>query len=103
MAHLLFHRPFDAVTNQSEKSNSPVSTQPLPGAKIEPLVNLTTEYLTDNAEITHSFLLQKQSERSFPEPEPQLGSEFLGSSLMDVSNKTSSHEPQTEELSKQSL
>lgn len=93
VAHLLFHRPFDVTAKQSEARNLPVSIQALPGANAVSLVDLPTEYSKDNAELKHIVLPHKESESPFPATEPQLGSELHGSSCMDVSDKTSTHEP----------
>ncbi|CAM9002736.1 unnamed protein product [Rhodiola kirilowii] len=100
VAHLLFHRPFDVIAKHSETLNSSVSTQPLPESKTDSLVGLPTvqSESEDSTELKES-LSHKESEISLPETKPQLGTEFLESSCMDVSENASNHETCSEKLS----
>ncbi|CAM8878835.1 unnamed protein product [Rhodiola kirilowii] len=98
VAHLLFHRPFDVIAKHSETLNSSVSTQPLPESKTDLLVGLPTARSEDSTELKES-LSHKESEISLPETKPQLGTEFLESSCMDVSENASNHETCSEKLS----
>uniref|UniRef100_A0A7N0UCG2 Protein LNK2 n=1 Tax=Kalanchoe fedtschenkoi TaxID=63787 RepID=A0A7N0UCG2_KALFE len=93
VAHLLFHRPFDLIAKHSEIPKLSICNQPLPESKTDSLVGIGTECSKDSTGPKQSSP-HKESESSFPGTEPQLGTELLDSSHMDVSKNASKNETQ---------